>query len=275
MAADEGMAVDFYRHERLEFIPRRFTTAIRELIKSKSRGAVWVIESAGEFIGYAVVYTVWLKPRTPQNIVIGGGAGAAPATTTTGTGVLTALGVNTGTAGAYSYANSTPAITTDAYGRVSGITPTLIQLDTSQIISGTLPVVRGGTGASSFAIKGVIVSDTSSTTGALVVPNNGGLGVTGNVFFGNAVTIDASQTANQDTIIKGKTDGTLVWARPGASYDQVVIGGSATTSTAWQPAPWIIGWSIATTAMRPPAPYACAWCTPRWKTAWSATCRRR
>ena len=29
-------------------------------------------------IYYAFVYTVWLKPRTPQNIVIGGGAGAFP-----------------------------------------------------------------------------------------------------------------------------------------------------------------------------------------------------
>jgi len=29
-------------------------------------------------IGYAVVYTVWLKHATPQNIVIGGAAGAAP-----------------------------------------------------------------------------------------------------------------------------------------------------------------------------------------------------
>ncbi len=27
---------------------------------------------------YAVVYTIWLKPRTPQNIVIGGAAGAFP-----------------------------------------------------------------------------------------------------------------------------------------------------------------------------------------------------
>ena len=27
---------------------------------------------------YAVLYTVWLKPRTPQNIVVGGGAGAFP-----------------------------------------------------------------------------------------------------------------------------------------------------------------------------------------------------
>ena len=34
-------------------------------------------------------------------IVLGGGAGAAPATTTTGTGVVTALGINTGSSGAF------------------------------------------------------------------------------------------------------------------------------------------------------------------------------
>jgi heme o synthase len=33
---------------------------------------------AGSILYYAVVYTIWLKPRTPQNIVIGGGAGAFP-----------------------------------------------------------------------------------------------------------------------------------------------------------------------------------------------------
>jgi heme o synthase len=32
----------------------------------------------GTFIGYAVVYTVVLKPATPQNIVIGGASGAMP-----------------------------------------------------------------------------------------------------------------------------------------------------------------------------------------------------
>jgi len=32
----------------------------------------------GTFVGYAVVYTVVLKPMTPQNIVIGGAAGAMP-----------------------------------------------------------------------------------------------------------------------------------------------------------------------------------------------------
>jgi len=33
---------------------------------------------AASILYYAVVYTIWLKPRTPQNIVIGGIAGAAP-----------------------------------------------------------------------------------------------------------------------------------------------------------------------------------------------------
>ena len=30
------------------------------------------------FVGYAVIYTLLLKPRTPQNIVIGGASGAMP-----------------------------------------------------------------------------------------------------------------------------------------------------------------------------------------------------
>lgn len=34
--------------------------------------------SLGGFLYYVVIYTFWLKRRTPQNIVIGGGAGAFP-----------------------------------------------------------------------------------------------------------------------------------------------------------------------------------------------------
>ena len=34
--------------------------------------------SFASMIGYAVIYTVWLKHATPQNIVIGGAAGAMP-----------------------------------------------------------------------------------------------------------------------------------------------------------------------------------------------------
>jgi heme o synthase len=40
----------------------------------------WLVAAilALSILYYAVVYTIWLKPRTPQNIVIGGGAGAFP-----------------------------------------------------------------------------------------------------------------------------------------------------------------------------------------------------
>lgn len=44
---------------------------------------IWVnvltaVLTFASLIGYAVVYTLWLKRATPQNIVIGGAAGAAP-----------------------------------------------------------------------------------------------------------------------------------------------------------------------------------------------------
>jgi hypothetical protein len=74
---------------------------------------------------------------------------------------------NTGTAGTYGSASYLPVITTDAYGRVSGVSNTAVNIDTSAIVSGTLGVGRGGTGASSFTVKGVIISDSSSTTGAM------------------------------------------------------------------------------------------------------------
>lgn len=74
---------------------------------------------------------------------------------------------NTGTAGTYGSASYVPVVTTDALGRVSGVSNTAINIDTSAVVSGTLGVARGGTGAASFTVKGVIVSDPSSTTGAL------------------------------------------------------------------------------------------------------------
>jgi protoheme IX farnesyltransferase len=40
----------------------------------------WLAASilAASIVYYAVIYTIWLKPRTPQNIVVGGAAGAFP-----------------------------------------------------------------------------------------------------------------------------------------------------------------------------------------------------
>ena len=43
-----------------------------------SAGGLCALLTFGSLIGYAVIYTGWLKRATPQNIVIGGAAGAAP-----------------------------------------------------------------------------------------------------------------------------------------------------------------------------------------------------
>jgi protoheme IX farnesyltransferase len=43
-----------------------------------SVGSLCALLTFGSLIGYAVIYTGWLKHATPQNIVIGGAAGAAP-----------------------------------------------------------------------------------------------------------------------------------------------------------------------------------------------------
>jgi hypothetical protein len=73
-------------------------------------------------------------------IVLGGGAGAAPATTATGTGVVTALGVNTGTAGAFVVNGG--ALGTPSSGTVTNLTGTA-----SININGTVGATTANTGA--------------------------------------------------------------------------------------------------------------------------------
>lgn len=57
-----------------------------------------------------------------SNLMVGGGAGAAPSTVTTGTGVVTALGVNTGSAGAFVVNGG--ALGTPSSGTVTNLTGT-------------------------------------------------------------------------------------------------------------------------------------------------------
>ena len=69
----------------------------------------------------------------------------------------------------------------------------------------------------------------TANTGAFQVW--GGASFGGNVYHSGATVFNGSKTAGYDTIVKGASDNTLIWARPNATYDTVIIGNSATAST--------------------------------------------
>ena len=65
------------------FTPRRADlrhqlAALSFLLLSLTVNVLAASLALGGFVGYVVIYTIWLKRRTPQNIVIGGAAGAVP-----------------------------------------------------------------------------------------------------------------------------------------------------------------------------------------------------
>jgi hypothetical protein len=88
--------------------------------------------------------------------------------------------------------------------------------------------VRAAVTNTGFRVNTATAS-TSSISGALVV--DGGTGIAGNLNVGQSAIFNTSKTANYDFVVRGDNDDTLIWARPSATYDQVVIGNSATVST--------------------------------------------
>ena len=93
-------------------------------------------------------------------LVLGGGAGVTPATTTTGTGVVTALGVNTGTAG--SFVVNGGALGTPSSGNLANCTfPTL-----NQNTSGT---AGGLSGTPSITVNAVTATTVNNQQVDIVV----------------------------------------------------------------------------------------------------------
>ena len=80
-----------------------------------------------------------------------------------------------------------------------------------------------------FSIKLPTNASPAANTGALQVW--GGASFGGNMYVGGGTIFNGSKTAGYDTIVKGASDNTLIWARPNATYDTVIIGNSATAST--------------------------------------------
>jgi hypothetical protein len=136
---------------------------------------------AGDFVlvlsGSANANTSWVQ-QTPLPITVGtsditfiqfGGSGTSY---TAGTG-LTLLGTQfsitntTVTAASYGSASSVPTFTVNAQGQLTSASNTSIAIDASAITTGTLPVLRGGTGVTTSTGSGNNVLSTSPT---LVTP---------------------------------------------------------------------------------------------------------
>ena len=180
-------------------------------------------------------------------IITGGNivAGSGTASTSTTTGALVVVG------GAGVSGNVTVGGAVDVAGDIyvqgadiiSGVaTFNLLNVNTTTINAfGAATEINTGNASGTTNMSGIVkvggnlvaisgTNSTSPTTGAVVINSNGGLGVTGNVFLANAVVINSTKTAGQDFLVKGNTNETLIWARPNSTYDQVLIGNSASVS---------------------------------------------
>ena len=100
------------------------------------------------------------------------------------TGIFTNISTTAGyygvVTGGFAYI---PGFTLEANGRISQANSTLLQVDTSMITSGTFPVARGGTGASTFTTNAVLLGQgtsafttaSSSTEGHVLQINSSGI----------------------------------------------------------------------------------------------------
>ena len=127
-------------------------------------------------IPYFASGTTWATSAAlaANALVLGGGAGAAPATTTTGTGVVTALGVNTGTAGAF-------VVNGGALGSPSS--------------AGTIPAFTlGGTVAGGGnQINNVIIGTTTPLAGAFTTLSASSTATLSGLTASTALALDASK----------------------------------------------------------------------------------
>lgn len=158
--------------------------------------------------------TTWASSNAlaANALMVGGGAGAAPATITTGTGVVTALGVNTGSAGAF-------VVNGGALGTPS---------------SGT---VTNLTGTASININGT-VGATSQNTGYFTVvrlygSSSGYVGLQGAAAAGSTTYTLPSSDGTNGQVLTTNGSATLTWTTAATS---VTISNDTSTSSDVYPA---------------------------------------
>jgi len=133
---------------------------------------------------------------TANALVVGGGAGVAPATVTTGSGVVTALGVNTGAAGAF-------VVNGGALGTPSGGTVTNLSGTASININGTV----GATTPAAGTFTTVGYKGSTSGTIAFQAP----------AVAGSATYTLPSSDGTSGQVLSTNGSGTLSWVTSGST----------------------------------------------------------
>lgn len=158
---------------------------------------------------------------TLANILIGDGSqwvtrALSSDATITSTGVLTLK--NTGTAGSYGSATAIPVITTDAQGRVSGVTATTIAGLTNSHLSGTAGITNANLANSSISTAGNSGSGSVSLGGGLTFT---GAGITTTSASGSTLTFTSTEA---DTLA-------AVTGRGATTSTALTLNGGITTTT--------------------------------------------
>ena len=177
-------------------------------------------------------------------LLVGGGAGAAPASVTTGTGVVTALGVNTGSAGAFVVNGG--ALGTPSSGTLSNLTDLPISTGVSGLGSGVATFLAT---PSSANLASAVTDETG--TGLLVFNSTPALTnptVTNYVetlytnTAGTSVTINlANGTVQAFTISGGSATITTPTAVAGKSFILILTQDSTPRTVTWTTVVWPSG----------------------------------
>jgi len=149
-----------------------------------------------------------------------------------------------GTAGVYGNAAYHPVITTDAYGRVTAVTNTLVQIAASQVTSGVLPFAQGGANNTTYTTGALL---TSNGTSIISLANTATAGTYGNATYVPVITTDAygRVTSVTNTAITGISGGST------NSFSTILVSGQANViaNTSTSPLTLVAGSGISITTV--------------------------
>jgi hypothetical protein len=181
------------------------TTGVTGTLPVANGGTGLTAGTSGGVLYYSATGTLASSAALAANaLVVGGGAGIAPSTITTGTGVVTALGVNTGTAGAFVVYDG--ALGTPSSGTVTNLT-----------------------GTASININGTVGATTPASGSFSSLTDSGNLTFTGT---GNRITGDfsnatvANRVMFQTSTVNGTTSIATLPNGTNATSSVLAFGGS-------------------------------------------------